>query len=157
VASHPFDKAQIPLFQGQLTSLDKAMSTPKRMRKSADLAERLTQVCTLLQSIDQEISEAENPEKMAPEGAWIVRYRAKGRGGAYWYYKWQAKEAIFVTKNGEKSRNQYIGKAGSPAFLEAVEMMKRRTKRESLQQVRHTLELALIDLIDEATKDGGNS
>jgi hypothetical protein len=50
----------------------------------------------------------------------------------------------------------HIGKAGSQVFLEAVEMMKRRTKVESLQQVRHTLELALVDLIDEATKDSNS-
>jgi hypothetical protein len=32
-------------------------------------------------------------------------------------------------------------------------MMKRQAKIESLKQVRHTVELALFDLIDEATKD----
>jgi hypothetical protein len=32
-------------------------------------------------------------------------------------------------------------------------MMLRRTKIESLQQVRHTLELGLSDLIEEATRD----
>jgi hypothetical protein len=37
--------------------------------------------------------------------------------------------------------------------MEAVEMMLRRTKIESLQQVRHTLELGLSDLIEEATRD----
>jgi hypothetical protein len=37
--------------------------------------------------------------------------------------------------------------------VEAVEMMLRRTKIESLQQVRHTLELGLSDLIEEATRD----
>ncbi|HAC63024.1 MAG TPA: hypothetical protein DCF68_05670 [Cyanothece sp. UBA12306] len=60
---------------------------------------------------------------------------------------------LFMTKDGQKTRNKYIGKAGSKAFLEAVEMMKLRAKIESLKQVRHTLELALFDLIDEATKE----
>jgi hypothetical protein len=32
-------------------------------------------------------------------------------------------------------------------------MMISRTKIESLQQVRHTLELGLLDLIEEATRD----
>ena len=67
--------------------------------------------------------------------------------------KWQSPEPIFVTKDGKKSCHKYIGKAGSPAFVEAVEMMLRRTKIESLQQVRHTLELGLSDLIEEATRD----
>ena len=51
-------------------------------------------------------------------------------------------EPIFETKDGQKTRNKYIGKAGSPAFLEAVEMMKRRVQIEGLKQVRHILELA---------------
>jgi predicted Co/Zn/Cd cation transporter (cation efflux family) len=60
---------------------------------------------------------------------------------------------MFVTKHGKQSCHKYIGKAGSPAFIKAVEMMIRRTKIESLQQVRHTLELGLLDLIEEATRD----
>ena len=72
--------------------------------------------------------------------------------GTYWYYKWQSREAIFVTKSGKKSRHKYIGKAGSPAFILAVEMMKSRTKVEGLQQVRHTLELGLEDLVEEASR-----
>jgi hypothetical protein len=132
------------------------MTSSKNRKKSSDLPQRLAQVYAFLQEINQEISDLESLENLAPEGAWIVRYRAKGRGGAYWYYKWQAKEPIFLTKNGERSRHKYIGKAGNQVFLEAVEMMKRRTKIESLQQVRHTLELALVDLIDEATKDSNS-
>ena len=147
---------------GQLTSPHHAqinlsfssiMSGQKRSKKSSDLDSRLGKVHSLIQEIDQEISSQESQAKIAPDGAWIVRYRAKGKGGIYWYYKWQSKNPIFITKDGQKTRNKYIGKAGSPAFLEAVEMMKRRGKIESLKQVRHTVELALFDLIDEATKD----
>jgi hypothetical protein len=129
------------------------MSASKKTKNPSNLDRRLSQVNFLLKEIKQELSSLEKFEKIAPEGAWIVRYRAKGKGGAYWYYKWQAKEPIFETKDGQKTRNKYIGKAGSPAFLEAVEMMKRRVQIEGLKQVRHTLELALFDLIDEATKD----
>ena len=43
----------------------------------------------------------------------LERYQARGTGGTYWYYKWQSKERIFVTKSGQKSCYQYIGKAGS--------------------------------------------
>jgi hypothetical protein len=45
-----------------------------------------------------------------------------------------------------------VGKAGSPAFLKAVEMMKNRTKIEALNQVLHTLELGLNDLVEEAAR-----
>lgn len=55
-------------------------------------------------------------------------------------------ESIFVSKDGKKSCHQYIGKAGSPAFIKAVEMVMRRTKIEGLQQSLHTVELGLADL-----------
>ena len=46
----------------------------------------------------------------------------------------------------------YIGKAGSIAFLEAVEMLRNRTSISALEQVLHTLELARLDLVEEATR-----
>ncbi|NEP03358.1 MAG: hypothetical protein F6K58_32960, partial [Symploca sp. SIO2E9] len=88
-----------------------------------DLATRLEELKSILTEIDTEIEQLDQQGELAPPGTWIVRYRARGRGGTYWYYKWQSREAIFVTKSGKKSRHKYIGKAGSPAFLLAVEMM----------------------------------
>lgn len=129
------------------------MSASKKKKPPSNLDRRFSQVNALLKKMETEISNLEKSPKISPEEAWIVRYRAKGKGGAYWYYKWQAKDPIFETKDGRKTRNKYIGKAGSPAFLEAVEMMKIRVEVEGLKQVHHTLELALFDLIDEATKD----
>jgi hypothetical protein len=125
----------------------------KKQKQSEDWAKRWEELTSLFQEVNQEIELANSQGKIAPLGCWIVRYRARGKGGTYWYYKWQSPEPIFVTKDGKKSCHKYIGKAGSPAFMEAVEMMLRRTKIESLQQVRHTLELGLSDLIEEATRD----
>ncbi len=53
---------------------------------------------------------------------------------------------------GKRSSHKYIGKAGSPAFLKAVEMVARRAQIEGLQQALHTLELGLLDLVEEATR-----
>ncbi len=89
---------------------------------------------------------------VAPSACGIVRFRAKGKGGAYWYYKWQSTQPIFVTKKGNSSRYKYIGKAGLPAFLEAVEMMRNRTQISALEQVKHTLELGRDDLLTEASR-----
>ena len=55
-------------------------------------------------------------------------------------------------KKGNPSRYKYIGKAGSPAFLEAVEMMRNRTQISALEQVLHTLELGRLDLVEEASR-----
>ena len=122
-------------------------------KKTQDLAKRFEVLKSLFLEIEKEIEWQSNQGKIAKSGCWIVRYRARGKGGTYWYYKWQSPDPIFVTKNGQKSCHKYIGKAGSPAFMEAVEMMRRRTQIESLQQVRHTLELGLSDLMEEATRD----
>ncbi len=126
-------------------------SSPKQ-KQQQDLGIRLEQLKSLFTQIQQEIEHLSARGDLAPKSAWIVRYQARGRGGAYWYYKWQSHEAIFATKHGKKSRHRYIGKAGSPAYLKAVEMLVRRTKIEGLQQVLHTLELGLSDLVEEATR-----
>lgn len=122
-----------------------------REQSLSDLAHRIELLQAKREEINQEISTLLKSD-VAKSGCWIVRYRAKGKGGAYWYYKWQSGSPIFVTKNGSKSCHQYIGKAGSPAFFLAVEMMKNRTKIEALNQVLHTLELGLNDLVEEATR-----
>ena len=128
------------------------MSSSHQQQKQQDLANRLEELKSMFKDLEQEIEQINKQGELAPNGAWIVRYQARGRGGTYWYYKWQSRQAIFVTKEGKSSSHKYIGKAGSPAFLKAVEMMVRRTKVEGLQQVLHTLELGLLDLVEEATR-----
>lgn len=128
------------------------MPKSDRQQQQQDLATRLEELKSIFAQIDTEIEQLSQQGELAPPGTWIVRYRARGRGGTYWYYKWQSRESIFVTKSGKKSSHKYIGKAGSPAFIKAVEMMKNRTQIEGLQQVKHTLELGLEDLVEEATR-----
>lgn len=41
--------------------------------------------------------------------------------------------------------------------MKAVEMMLRRTKIEALQQVQYTLDLGLMDLIEESTRINQNN
>lgn len=121
-------------------------------KKQIDLSRRVDEIKRLHSLIFSEIESLTSSGEIAPAGCWIVRYQAKGTGGTYWYYKWQSHESIFVSKDGKKSCHKYIGKAGSPAFIKAVEMVMRRTKIEGLQQSLHTIELGLGDLVDEATR-----
>jgi len=51
---------------------------------------------------------------------WLVRYKAKGDGGWYHYYKLQSKEKIFSSREGKACSYQHCGKAGSDAFIEAL-------------------------------------
>lgn len=123
-----------------------------KQQQQLDLADRIAQVQERIESISKEIENIQAHCPVAKPTSSIVRFRAKGKGGAYWYYKWQSLQPIFVTKNGNHSRYQYIGKAGSIAFLEAVEMLRNRTSISALEQVLHTLELARLDLVEEATR-----
>ena len=123
-----------------------------QQQQQLDLADRIAQVQGLIDEISLEIEAIQANSPVAKPTSSIVRFRAKGSGGAYWYYKWQSPQPIFVTKRGNSSRYKYIGKAGSLAFLEAVEMLRNRTFISALEQVLHTLELARLDLVEEATR-----
>ena len=123
-----------------------------QQQQQLDLTDRIAQVQGLIDEINREIENIQANLKVAFPTSSIVRFRAKGKGGAYWYYKWQSPQPIFVTKGGNPSRYQYIGKAGSLAFLEAVEMLRNRTSISALEQVLRTLELARLDLVEESTR-----
>ena len=124
-----------------------------KQQQQLDLADRIEKVQALIEEISREIDTIKANSPIAPPACGIVRFRAKGKGGAYWYYKWQSPQPIFVTKRGNSSRYKYIGKAGSPAFLEAVEMMRNRTSISALEQILHTLELGRLDLVEEASRN----
>ena len=47
---------------------------------------------------------------------------------------------------------QYLGKAGSPAYLDALEQITRRAKIEALDWSIESLNLGLKDLIEETSK-----
>lgn len=123
-----------------------------KQQQQLDLADRIAQVQGLIDEINREIENIQANFPVAKPTSSIIRFRAKGKGGAYWYYKWQSPRAIFVTKKGNFSRYKYIGKAGSSAFNEAVEMYRNRLSISALEQVRHTLELGREDLLEEASR-----
>lgn len=61
-------------------------------------------------------------------------------------------DPIFVTKNSNPSRHQYLGKAGSEAYLKAVEALARRGRIEVLDRAISTLSMGLEDLVEEASR-----
>ena len=61
-------------------------------------------------------------------------------------------DPIFVTKNGNPSRHKYLGKAGSEAYLKAVEALSRRGRIEALDRALNTLLMGLSDLVEEASR-----
>ena len=125
----------------------------RRQRKPAkDLAKIIEDNQHKLASFVQELEKIKTEGEIAPPGCWIVRYQARGRGGVYWYYKWMAAEQIFVSQKGERSSSKYIGKAGSEAYLKAIEMLYRRGQIEAIERAINTLSQGLEDLVEEATR-----
>lgn len=112
---------------------------------------RQEKTALLARQIKQEIEQIKAEGELAPTGAWIIRFRAKGDFGAYWYFKWQSKSAIFTAeRTGKPAKTKYIGKAGSSEYIDALLMQLRRAKIEALEQAFHTLSLGLDDLALEA-------
>lgn len=124
----------------------------RQPKPSKDLASRMADNNQKLAYFVQEIEKIKTEGEIAPPGCWIVRYQARGRGGCYWYYKWMAAEQIFVSQKGERSSSKYIGKAGSEAYLKAVEMLYRRGQIEAMERAINTLSQGLEDLVEEATR-----
>jgi hypothetical protein len=118
-----------------------------------DLAKRIDAVAKTKERLEQEINSILASGKVAPASCWIVRYQAKGRTDNYWYYKLQASLPIFPTKtDGKLSRYQHLGKAGSPAYLDALEQITRRAKIEALDRSIEALNQGLKDLVEETSK-----
>ncbi|MEH1816274.1 MAG: hypothetical protein V7K26_31810 [Nostoc sp.] len=118
-----------------------------------DLYARIHCVVQAKQHLEKEIQAISASGEVAASSCWIVRYLAKGRKSVYWYYKLQASAAIFPTKiDGKSSRYKHLGKAGSQAYLDAVEQIFLKAKIEALDRSIKTLNQGLKDLIQETSK-----
>ena len=118
-----------------------------------ELYGRIDQVASFKERLEQEIQAIMASSAVAPGGCWIARYLAKGRKEFYWYYKLQATDPIFPTKtNGKLSKYKHLGKAGSQAYLEALEQITARAKIEALARSIETLNQGLKDLLEETSK-----
>ena len=118
-----------------------------------ELSGRIDKVASLKERLEQQIQAIIASSAVAPGGCWIARYLAKGRKGFYWYYKLQATNPIFPTKtNGKLSKYKHLGKAGSQAYLEALEQITARAKIEALARSIDTLNQGLKDLLEETSK-----
>ncbi|WP_258169524.1 hypothetical protein [Nostoc sp. 'Peltigera membranacea cyanobiont' N6] len=71
-------------------------------------------ITTLQLSIQQIQASGE----IAPPGCCVLRYQARGKKQAYWYYKLHATKPIFSTTQPNKlSKYKHLGKAGSLLIL----------------------------------------
>ena len=66
----------------------------KTQQQQLDLANRIAQVQALIDEISIEIEKIQANSPVAPPTCSLIRFRAKGKGGAYWYYKWQSPQPM---------------------------------------------------------------
>ncbi len=119
-----------------------------RQLEKLNRAERLLATIATLEAQIEKISAS---GEVAPPGCCLARYQARGKYKAYWYYKLQASEPIFVSKQGQGklSRYKHLGAAGTQAHLDAVQMVLRRVQIDELQKAIDALKDSWSDLYSD--------
>ena len=103
------------------------------------MSDRVSSLQSLIAQLEKEIHQIFSYGEVAPENSWIVRYQVKGKYGVYWYYKLQAESPVFDKREQEKSRYKHLGRAGSPAYNDAVTAFVRRAKIDALDRIINTI------------------
>lgn len=75
-------------------------------------------------------------EQIAPKGAWIETGRVRGRPPEWKQAYWRAKQPIFESVSGKKTRKRYIGIKDGPEHQAALEAVSRRKRLRELDQSR---------------------
>ena len=123
------------------------------MSKQDQLA-RVEQLQAAMTVLTEEIQRIEASGDVAPPGCRVMRYQVKTKTGAYWYYKLQALEPIFATGQGEGqlSKYQHLGKAGSPPHIAAVLQVAKRNQILALQRALKSLTDSWLEVVFEQEK-----
>jgi hypothetical protein len=129
------------------------MSKDRKTIAQEDLHKRIDFVISMKERLELEVAAIHDSTPVAPPSCRIARYLAKGRKEFYWYYKLHATTPIFTTRNdGKLSKYKHLGKAGSIAYIDAIEQITARTKIEALDRSIETLKQGLKDLVEETSK-----
>ena len=116
--------------------------------KTEELEQRADLISAAIATISLQIKQIEATGEIAPPGCCVLRYQARGKDRTYWYYKLHATDPIFPTKSGKMSKYKHLGKGGSPAHIEALMQVTRRTQIEGLQRTLTALYQCWSDLYD---------
>lgn len=77
------------------------MSAKTKKANQLDKINRAERLLTTIATLEQQIKSIRTSGEVAPPGCHLARYQARGQYKAYWYYKLQAKEAIFPRKKSQ--------------------------------------------------------
>jgi len=106
------------------------------------------QIKSAVRKLKNPIKKIQSEGEVAPKNCHIIRYQIRRNQKIYWYYKLQAREAIFpmVDNPDKKTKYIYLGKAGSEADINAVEKMTRRNLIDELERIINSLQESYMDL-----------
>ena len=122
--------------------------------KIEELEHRADLIGAAIATISSQIEQIKATGEIAPPGCCVLRYQARGSDRTYWYYKLHATDPIFPTKSGKMSKYKHLGKGGSPAQIEALMQVTRRSQIEGLQRTLAALHQCWSDLYDKGgTRD----
>ena len=128
------------------------MSAKTEQARQLDKINRAERLLATIATLEEQIKHIRASGEVAPKGCHLARYQARGQYKAYWYYKLQAVEPIFVSKQGagKPSRYKHLGAAGTPAHVDAVQMVLRRVQIDELQKAIDALKDSWSDLYSES-------
>jgi hypothetical protein len=110
---------------------------------------RVKQLQKLITKIKRKIKNIDKKDEVAPPTSNVIPYQIRQNKKLYSYYKLQSKEAIFpkVNQKDKLSKYLYLGKAGSLAYIEAVEQVTRRALIDELERTLNNLNQAYLDVL----------
>ncbi|MDJ0590629.1 MAG: hypothetical protein QNJ72_11625 [Pleurocapsa sp. MO_226.B13] len=127
------------------------MSAKTSQARQLDQINRAERLLATIATLEEQIKNISASGEVAPPGCYLARYQARGQYKAYWYYKLQAQEPIFVSKKeqGKPSRYKHLGAAGTQAHVDGVMMVIRRVQIDELQKSIDALRDSWSDLYSD--------
>ncbi len=121
-----------------------------------EIDERANLISSAIEKLSQKIAEIYAEGEIAPPNCHVARYQAQGSKYRYYYYQLKAEKAIFpkAKKEGEFSRYQHLGKAGSAEHISSVLAVVRRVQIEELIKAIDGLKESWSDLYSDEKKVG---
>ena len=127
------------------------MSANIKKARQLDKINRAERLLATIANLEEQIKSIKASGEVAPPGCHLARYQARGQYKAYWYYKLQTVEPIFVSKKepGKTSRYKHLGAAGTQAHVDGVMMVIRRVQIDELQKSIDALRDSWSDLYSD--------
>lgn len=124
------------------------MSAKTEQARQLDKINRAERLLATIATLEEQIKHIRASGDVAPKGCHLARYQARGQYKPYWYYKLQAQQPLFVSKNGQgkPSRYKHLGAAGTQAHVDGVMMVIRRVQIDELQKAIDALKDSWSDL-----------